>query len=227
MVFAIDLTTIATTENSGGYARFLNREFELGIEEADLARADTFRDFASLPQARRFFERAKCEPALSQQIEEIIDGVDPLHPIMLQALLPRAGAVAGVRSLADDQPIIYVTRRPHSCAQITQAWLQQHGFPACDSIYYCQNEAEKWLHALHEATENEAMVLIDCQVAGLIAGYRQFCQSLPDQARRLQGRSALFAFGWTQFPPSVSPPFPLYPCPDWSAIATGRAISTI
>lgn len=101
-----DLSTIATTENRSGYGHFLNRE------ETELERVSTFRDVAALPQARRFFSRTQPALTLSQQVEAIIDGVDPLHPLILQTLLPRAGAVEDVQSLTQDQIIDYVTRWP-------------------------------------------------------------------------------------------------------------------
>jgi hypothetical protein len=227
LVLAIDLTTLATAEGSSGYAYWINREFELGIDEADIAQVGTFRAFAALPQARSFFARAHLEPALSQQIEEVIDAVDPLDPRMLRSLLPVPGAVESVQTLAARQQILYVTRRPRGLEQVSRAWLQRAGFPHAERLFFCQSDAEKWLHATSEAEAEEAILLLDSQFFPMVAAYRQFCRQLPDQARRSQGRAALLVFGQMQIPVGNTTPLPVHSCPDWSAVATAQASASI
>ncbi len=227
MVVAIDLTTLATSEDSGGYAYWINREFELGIAEPELAQLTTFHEFAALPQARGFFARARLEPALSQQIEEVIDHVDPLHPVLLRSLLPREHAIAGVQALAAEHQILYLTRRPRTREDITRAWLKRYEFPYAERLYMCQSEAEKWLHATHEAEPDEAILLIDSQVAPMLMAYRQFCQYLPDQARWSRGRVALLAFSQAPESWKSATPVPVYPFSAWNALPTIRATASI
>ena len=227
MMFAIDLTTLATSEDSGGYAHWINREFELGIDESELAQLTTFHEFAALPLARGFFARARVEPALSRQIEEVIDRVDPLHPLFLQSLLPREDAVAGVQALAAEHQIVYLTRRPRTREDITRAWLHRSGFPHAQRLFFCQSDAEKWLHAARSAEADEAIVLIDSQVSPMLAAYRQFCLHVPDLARWSRGRIALLAFGRAPELTRSATPVPVYPFPAWKALPTIQAIASI
>lgn len=214
-MIAIDFTTISTVENSAAYAWFINREFELDIAPHVLEQLETFRDFATLPQAAPFFARARIEPALSAQIEEVIDAVDFAHPLLLRKLRPVPGAPAAVTELASTHHLVYVTRRPYTNESAMRAWLEQHDFPVA-SLYFCQSDAEKWLRASYGAGEEE-IILIDNQASG-IAAYRQFCGRLPEEARRFQKRSVLLAFASQQVRSTL--PFPTYPLSSWEDVRT-------
>lgn len=220
-MIAIDLTTLATRENSPAYAWFVNREFELGVEEQKLEQLESFSDFAALPQVASFFARAQRDLRLSEQIEEVIDQVDNANPLLLRKLVPAPGSIESVRELSAIQRLIYVTRRPRLHEASTRVWLQQYNFPGAE-VFFCLSDAEKWLHAMNGANESERIYLVDEQSAG-ISAYRQFGGRMPD-AHKLQRRSCLIAFGRQQ---KASDLLPVHTVNEWEEVINLLATAAI
>lgn len=219
MLFTIDLTTIATNENSIAYAYSVNREFELGIADSELATLSTFSEFAALPSARSFFHRAQQDASLAQQIDDVIDGTSERYrSLIVCKALPVCGACEKVTSLAHEHQIIYVTRRAAQDRALTIDWLATHGFPYSDRVYCCSKDAEKLIHALYASSEQEPIMLVDSDIRALVRATRSLAETLPSSAAALIEALTLLAFQCERVPALPSVPFPVLPLPNWDAL---------
>lgn len=63
------------------------------------------------------------------------------HPEVFSGALPVPGAVQGVKNLAREWKVVYLSSRPAWARQMTERWLSQWGFPPAPLIL-ADNKAE-------------------------------------------------------------------------------------
>lgn len=172
----------------------------------------TGRVLASLAESVKYYrERGVAVP----------DGVESWPDLFqLPAVLRQhemlPSALDGVRLLAEQGEIAYLTVRKPDVKAITQDWLRLEDFPAPDRVVICQSSAHKLLAIAEHPGQ---AVLIDDRWRKLLEVWPRLVEYAPDVAADLCERLTLVAFGAPASDLPESPIIPVVALPDWSKVA--------
>jgi hypothetical protein len=218
MFFAIDIDfTIA-----GGYpGRFFNEVLELGYTEKELNEIPfdqffTHPVFKSIPEAElaEHWERAMehlpsmaTRPPYPDAIEKVnwLFTLGNIHYVTVRGMHHRSG------TLRDE------------IMRTTFAWLEDHGFPVPEQIYYCHSLQEKILfvaQAMQQAP-NDRVFLIDDKCDEIVQAFLELEKEVSYQAllQQLRQHLTLIAFQRPlQLKPKEYQGFHILPISSWDMV---------
>jgi hypothetical protein len=210
MLFAIDVdATIATDRN--GYARHLNDDLKLGIDENVIRELKSYDDFHVLPEVQTYLQ----QPDQKNRYWSIYESLQH-EPEIQEQLIPITGAVEAINNLAHSGKIIYVTCRQPGAESITSKWLAQHKFPSSEQVTICPHYYYKYLVAYDQTEPREKIILIDDHAKEMIEAFFIMAKTHLDIATNLHRRLAVVAFDQTE-PPTFrfKIPFRVVALPSW------------
>lgn len=214
MFFAVDIDGVLARDITG-YATYLNRYFQLGIEQSVIESLSGYAQFIELEAVRSFVRGNESRATEFNRVAKEAQ----YAPLVQQMRVPIDGAVEAVRHIAEQYRLRYVTCRYSSTLEVTQNWLERYGFPTPESVSCCEEGIhQKYLVAYQMANADEPLVFIDDLATALMTSFAALIKYHYQDAKALRKRCALLAFGHSQAPewPLNKPMYPVWPLPDWS-----------
>jgi len=214
MFFAVDIDGVLARDITG-YATYLNRYFQLGIEQSVIESLTDYAQFIKLEAVRSFVRGNESRATEFNHVAKEAQ----YAPLVQQMRVPIDGAVEAVHHIAELYHFRYVTCRYASTLDVTQDWLERHGFPRPRDVSCCaEGIHQKYLVAYQMAEADEPLVFIDDLASALMTSFAALIKYHYQDAKVLRKRCTLLAFGHTSAPewPFNKPLYPVWPLLNWS-----------
>src|SRR5262249_16723831 len=132
MFFAIDIDGVLARDTIG-YATYLNRHFQLSVEQSVIDGLTGYAQFIELEAVRSFVRGNEDRATEFNRVAKEAQYV----PLVQQMKVPIDGAVEAVHYIAEQYPFKYITCRHTSTLDVTQNWLERYGFPCPENVSCC------------------------------------------------------------------------------------------